>query len=70
MDGDAGIGEISLPFRVEQNGDELVVGMGEALGGRSVLDVIVVSCYVDFIDDVLAGGPKDLQRVAGKIMLN
>ena len=70
LDGDAKIGEITLPFRVERNGDELMLGMGESLNGDSVLDVIVISTYVDFIDDVLAGGPRDIQKLAEKIMLN
>ena len=70
LDGDAKIGDITLPFKVEQNGDELTMGIGETLGNRSVLEMVAISTYVDFINHIIAGGPKDFQKVAEKIMLN
>lgn len=69
-DGFVRIQGINIPYRVERSGDEISIGIGEASADDSVLDMVVVSDNVDFIDDVLAGTPKDIQRLAEKIILN
>lgn len=70
LEGGAKVGDICLPFRVELVGDEFVIGMGESIGDNTVLDVVVVSSNVDFFDDVLSGNPRDIQKLARKILLN
>jgi len=70
LDGDIKMGEMFLPFFIEKHGDELVVGFGEIDADDMVADALAISTRVDYVDDIIAGMPNDLQRLAGKILLN
>lgn len=60
----------SIPICASDKGDEFVLGIGEIGNGRVSFGAFAISRYVDFWDEVTSGGPKDLQKLAGKIILN
>lgn len=70
LDGTIKVGEYILPFSVEKVGDEVTVGLGKRVNSGTLYDFETISCYVDYIDDVLSGSPRDFQKLADKILLS
>lgn len=70
VNGSIDINGISIPFTVKRNLDEFTIGLGETDGKFRVINTTIISNNVNCTNDVLAGGQRDLQRVAGKVILN
>jgi len=70
LDGTVKIGGHKLSFSVDKIGDEMTVGLGKSVKNGILYDFETVSCYVDYLDNLLSGTPKDFQKLADKILIN
>lgn len=62
--------EASVVYNIASNGDELVVGFGEASEDLATLRSVSISHWVDFSQDLATHGSKGLKKLAEKILLN